>query len=80
MELFVPVKINYYNNSSGFTTVYDDCFKTLEECQDFFDKGDRGVYLRTREWSKHELSGEMFKLYDHDGALVRYICKKVILK
>lgn len=80
MELFIPIKINYYNNKSGSTRVYDECFKTLNECKSFFDEGDRGNYIKRREWELDELTGEFFKLYDHDGALVRYICKKIILK
>ena len=65
--VFVPVEINYWKGKS--THIYRKSFKTIEECQDFFDnihKKDSGEY---RDWetdrkstrlnSSHEIPSRM---------------------
>ena len=85
--VFVPVEINYWKGKS--THIYRKSFKTIEECQDFFDnihKKDSGERWDTMlcdykgaKWETKE-NGDLFMSVDHDGANVEYICMKLGVK
>ena len=85
--VFVPVEINYWKGAS--TYIHRKSFKTIEECQEFFDNihkkdsGERwGTMLcdyRDAKWETAE-NGDLFMMVNHDGAIVEYICMKLGVK
>ena len=91
LDVFIPVEINHYKGES--TYIYRKSFRTIEECQHFFDdmhkkdSGERwGTMLcdyREAKWETKE-NGDLCMGVGHDGAFVKYICmncgRKIIKK